>query len=85
MLRSAVEQFGLEIKEKPGISAYARALRKAEVLDKQNIDDIDQAAGVGNQAAHGEHEALSREYECLGVVAIGAQRKSRRGVGCWLG
>lgn len=60
-LRSAVEQLGLEIKEKPGISAYARALRTADVFNKQDIKDIEQAAGVRNQAAHGEHEALSRE------------------------
>ena len=60
-LRSAVEQLGLEVKEKPGISAYARALRIADVFNKQDIKDIEQAAGVRNQAAHGEHEALSRE------------------------
>lgn len=60
-LRSAVDQLGLQINEKPGISAYARALRTADVFNKQDVKDIEQVAGVRNQAAHGELDALSRE------------------------
>ncbi|WP_419848636.1 hypothetical protein [Candidatus Poriferisocius sp.] len=64
-LRSAVEELGLSISGQPGISTYARTLRSAEVLNKQHIKDIEQMAGLRNQAAHGEHDALSRERSGL--------------------
>lgn len=60
-LRSAVEELSLTPPTKPGISAYARVLRSADVLTKQDMKDVEQMAGLRNQAAHGEHEALSRE------------------------
>ena len=60
-LRSAVEERGLTITGLPSISGYARALRSADVLSKQDIKEVEQMAGLRNQAAHGDHEALSRE------------------------
>lgn len=60
-LRAVVEERALEIGEKPGIAAYGRALRRAEVITKQDMKDIDQLAGLRNEAAHGEFAGLSKE------------------------
>ena len=60
-LRAAVEELDLSIPERPSIDTYARELRGAEVLNKQDIKDVVQMAGLRNNAAHGEHELLSRE------------------------
>lgn len=60
-LRSAVEQRGLDVPERPGIAAYGRALVKARVIGKQHMKDLDQMGGLRNQAAHGEFDELSRE------------------------
>lgn len=60
-LRSAVEELDLTVDGRPSISSYAKALRRADVLNKQHGKDVDQMAGLRNQAAHGEHEALSPE------------------------
>ena len=60
-LRGAVNQFDLSIPGNPGITAYSKALRSAEVLTKQDMKDIEQMAGLRNAAAHGEFESLSKE------------------------
>ena len=64
-LRSAVEELSLTAPTKPSINAYAQVLRTAGVLNKQDMKDVVQMAGLRNQAAHGEHEALSRERSGL--------------------
>jgi hypothetical protein len=60
-LRSAVEEFQLELKEKPSITAYARRLRTDHVLSAQDVKDVEQMAGIRNSAAHGNFDDLSRE------------------------
>ena len=60
-LRSAVDELRLSVSGQPGITAYARELRSADVLGKQEMKDVEQMAGVRNQAAHGEHDKLSPE------------------------
>ncbi len=60
-LRSAVDELSLTGPKKPSISAYAKVLRSAEVLNKQDMKEVEQMAGLRNQAAHGDHEALSHE------------------------
>lgn len=60
-LRSAIEELNLTVPERPSIDAYARELRQADVLNKQDIKDITQMAGLRNDAAHGQHDLLSRE------------------------
>jgi len=60
-LKGAVDQLALEVGERPGIAAYGRALRKAEILGKQHMKDIEQMAGLRNDAAHGHFEGLSQE------------------------
>jgi hypothetical protein len=60
-LRSATEELNLQLAGAPGISNYAQALRSAGVLNKQDIKDIGQMAGLRNAAAHGLNDELSRE------------------------
>lgn len=60
-LRGAVEEAGLEFTGPGSISTYAKVLRSAELLNKQDMKDIEATSGLRNAAAHGEHEDLSRE------------------------
>ncbi|MGW5241877.1 hypothetical protein ACWEOW_23330 [Monashia sp. NPDC004114] len=60
-LRGAVEQLELDVRERPGIAAYGRALRTANVITKQDMKDVDQMAGLRNDAAHGDFDRLSPE------------------------
>jgi hypothetical protein len=60
-LRAGIEEKGLPLTEKPSISAYARLLYKNNVLGKQDLKDVEQLAGMRNDAAHGDFDALSRE------------------------
>jgi hypothetical protein len=64
-LRGAVEEKGLTLSEKPSISAYARLLYKNNLLGKQDLKDVEQLAGMRNDAAHGDFDALSRERSGL--------------------
>jgi len=64
-LRSAVEELGLTAPKKPGISAFAKVLRDADVLNKQDMKEVEQMAGLRNQAAHGEHEQPSHQQSDL--------------------
>jgi hypothetical protein len=60
-LRSAVEELGLDYGNKGSISAYAQALRRAQILTVQDVKDVEQMGGIRNSAAHGQFEDLSRE------------------------
>ena len=64
-LRSAVEELSLTSPTKPSISTYAETLRSDDVLNKQDMKDVVQMAGLRNQAAHDEHEELSHERSGL--------------------
>jgi hypothetical protein len=59
-LRTWVEASGLSIgNSKPGIDAYTKTLRTAELIEKQDVKDITSWAGTRNHAAHGEWEQVS--------------------------
>lgn len=60
-LRGLVESRGIALDERPSISAYSRALRTAGLLTPQDVKDVEQMAGLRNDAAHGRLEALSIE------------------------
>jgi hypothetical protein len=60
-LREAVDEKQLTLNEKPSITAYARLLRTNNLLNKQDLKDVEQMAGMRNEAAHGEFDTLSRE------------------------
>ena len=64
-LRAAIEELDLTVKGRPSIDSYAKALRNADVVSRQDMKDITQMAGLRNQAAHGKHEELSRERSGL--------------------
>lgn len=54
-LRTWVEKEELSLgSKKPSIDSYAKTLREAELIDKQDIKDITSWAGIRNDAAHGE-------------------------------
>ena len=58
-LRVWVERLGLELgTQKPGIDTYARLLRAEDVIGKQHFKDITAWAGLRNDAAHGNWEAV---------------------------
>jgi hypothetical protein len=59
-LRTWVEREGLSLgNAKPGIDAYAKVLREADQITKQDIKDITSWCGLRNHAAHGEWELVS--------------------------
>jgi hypothetical protein len=59
-LRNWVENENLALgNAKPGIDAYAKALRTPELLSKQDVKDITAWAGIRNHAAHGEWDEVS--------------------------
>ncbi len=64
-LRSAVDEVGLVLNERPSISAYARGLRADGLLTAQDVKDVGQMGGIRNAAAHGNFEELSRERSGL--------------------
>lgn len=55
---------------KPGINAYAAALQTAKVIDRQDLKDITSWAGLRNDAAHGEFDALDLPRARLMVDGI---------------
>jgi hypothetical protein len=59
-LRNWVEAEGLSIgSSKPGIDAYCKSLRSAELIQKQDAKDITAWAGIRNHSAHGEWDQVS--------------------------
>ena len=59
-LRTWVEAEELSIPNaKPGIDAYCRTLRSADLISKQDVKDITAWAGVRNHAAHGDWDEVS--------------------------
>lgn len=54
-LRAWVEDAALPLGgKKPGLDNYAKVLREAELITKQDIKDITAWAGIRNHAAHGQ-------------------------------
>jgi hypothetical protein len=58
-LRSAVDELGFQLSEKPSITAYGRRLRSENILTRQDMKEVEQIAGVRNAAAHGDFEHVS--------------------------
>jgi hypothetical protein len=51
----------LSVRGNGSITAYGKALREKELISKQEMKDIEQMAGLRNDAAHGDFGDLSRE------------------------
>lgn len=59
-LRTWVDAESLSIgNSKPGLDAYSKALRTAELISKQDAKDINSWAGIRNHAAHGDWDEVS--------------------------
>jgi len=69
-LRSRVDAVAALLTGRPGISAYANALRKSEYLSAQDVKDVTAWAGQRNEAAHGQFERLSRARAQIMVDGI---------------
>ena len=50
---------------RPGIENYSKALRKIDVLSRQDGKDLTAMAGVRNAAAHGHFDEISIEQARL--------------------
>lgn len=64
-LRAAVEAHDLTLEGRASIGAFAKLLRRADLLTAQDVKDLEQCAGLRNSAAHGEFDDLSRERSGL--------------------
>jgi len=59
-LRNWVEEGSLSLQgKKPSIDSYAKTLREADKISKQDQKDITSWAGLRNHAAHGEWDEVS--------------------------
>lgn len=59
-LRNWIEEAGLSLGgQKPGLDSYAKVLREADLITKQDVKDITSWAGLRNHAAHGEWDEVS--------------------------
>jgi len=65
-LRTWVEAEGLTMGgKKPGLDAYAKILKEAELISKQDVKDITSWAGLRNHAAHGEWDEVDDKKRVL--------------------
>lgn len=60
-LRAVMQARNLTLEERPSLGAFARLLRRANLITVQDIKDLEQCAGLRNLAAHGEFDGLSHE------------------------
>jgi hypothetical protein len=58
LLRAMVVDCGEAVVGKPSIASYADALRRAGLLDAQDVKDVTAFAGLRNHAAHGEFDKV---------------------------
>lgn len=78
-LRSLVIQHQSTIAGKPGLTAYAVALKSASLLTTQDVKDITSWAGQRNEAAHGDFTNLSLERAQIMVDGINLFMRQRLG------
>lgn len=70
-LRNWVEDSALHLKgRKPSIDSYAKTLREAEAIGKQDVKDITAWGGLRNTAAHGKWEEVSDAK--IATIMLGA-------------
>lgn len=69
-LRAMWEMTDEPLQGQPSISKYAEALRRLEMLSRQDIKDISGWAGLRNNAAHGHFDDLSADRARLMVDGI---------------
>lgn len=60
-LRATAIAFGIELGDRPTLGEVSGLLRSRGIITAQDSKDFTQLAGIRNQAAHGDFDALSRE------------------------
>lgn len=59
-LRNWIEEAGLALGgKKPSLDSYAKVLREADLITKQDVKDTTSWSGLRNHAAHGEWDEVS--------------------------
>ena len=59
-LRNWIEEAGLALGgKKPSLDSYAKVLREADLIPKQDVKDTTSWSGLRNHAAHGEWDEVS--------------------------
>ncbi len=59
-LRNWIEEAGLDLGgKKPSLDSYAKVLREADLITKQDVKDTTSWSGLRNHAAHGEWDEVS--------------------------
>ena len=59
-LRNWIDEGGLSLGgKKPSLDSYAKVLREAELITKQDVKDIISWSGLRNHAAHGEWDEVN--------------------------
>ena len=70
-LRNWVEEAALSLDgAKPSLDSYARSLRKANLIDKQDMKNIVSWSGIRNDAAHGDWEKV-KNRESIDIMLQG--------------
>ncbi|MEU4675079.1 hypothetical protein AB0F91_45860 [Amycolatopsis sp. NPDC023774] len=60
-LRALAEAKNVAVEERPTMNTLTTALRREGLITAQDVKDLTMCAGVRNQAAHGDFDALSAE------------------------
>lgn len=59
-LRNWIEEAGLDLGgKKPSLDSYAKVLREADLITKQDVKDTTSWSGLRNHAAHGEWDEVN--------------------------
>lgn len=77
-LRGLVEGCNGSPPSKPGIAKYAETLRRAEVIDAQDVKDLIAWAGIRNAAAHGEFDKINIDRARLMIDGVNLFMRQRR-------
>jgi hypothetical protein len=78
-LRALMASCDEQIDGTPSIAKYAAALRKCELLTRQDAKDITAWAGLRNAAAHGTFDDVSRDGARLMVAGVNLFLRQRTG------
>lgn len=60
-LRAAAQASNVTVADRPTMNTLTTALRRARAIFVQDVKELEMCAGLRNQAAHGDFEALSHE------------------------
>ncbi len=83
-LRNWIDEGGLSLGgKKPSLDSYAKVLREADLITKQDVKDITSWSGLRNHAAHGEWAEVNdknRISQMLGGVNLFMRKYGEHGI-----